>query len=267
MALLGLTTAQAKLAKWLLRAAGEAIPAGLAWMAGELTAQGEAPTPLEWRRFTLSWTRNTPAGTIEDKAQFKLDLVNITSDALDVSWTAGDYSACQAAFQTFATSQAARMTSNQTWSEVRGYAMRFNPVADITRPFADTGPPQYVAALTGAGGVGGAGVALPYQVSPSVTLRTAWAKHWGRSYMASPGAPNLDGYGRLISAYMTGTGAAYKAMLGTLHDAGFFPVIPVGQLNKQPFHGLLGVNQVVVDDIPDIQRRRRPRQALVRTVA
>lgn len=266
MALLGLTSAQAKLTKWLIRAAGEGIPAGLAWLANDLVGNAASATELEWRRFNIVWNRATPTGTVEDLAQFKLDLVNITADELDTTWNDADYAAVKAAIQTFVTAQAPRIIGSQTFTQVRGYQMKFNPVADVTRPFADSGPPRYVSPLTTAG-TGSATQPLPYQVAPTVTLRTSWAKHWGRSYMPTPGSIFLDSYGRLTPTYMTGTGTAYKAMIGTLHDAGFYPVIPVGQLDKQPFHGLLGITQVVVDDVPDIQRRRRPKQAAVRQVA
>lgn len=265
MPLLGLTTAQAKYAKWLLREAAYAVPSGLAWLTSELVANSEAPTNLEWRRFVLSWTRTTPTGLREDAAQFKLDLVNITSDELDVSWTSGDYASVAAAYSTFVTALASRMGSHQDMQYLRAYRMQFNPVQDVARPFAETGPPTYL--LDYGVQPGTAASILPFQVAPAITLRTAWAKHWGRAYMPTPGTAHLDSSGRLTSSYTTGIGTAFKALLGTLHDAGFYPVVPVGQLNKNPFHALLAPTAVVVDDVPDIQRRRRAKQPAFRSVA
>lgn len=262
MPLLGLSTAGAKLARWTIRAAGEVIPAGLAWLADDLVANAEAPSTLEWRRFTFRWSRSTPATTVEDFAQFKLDLVNVTSDELDTSWTAGDYAAVAAAASTFRGNLSTQMAASQTWYDLRAYRMRFNPVLDVTRPFQDAGPPTYVASTA----LAGSGTStMPYQLAPTVTLRTSWAKHWGRAYMPTPATAMLDANGRLTSTYRSNTATAFKNMLGTLHDAGFYPVIPVGQLNKTPFHALLGVTAVVVDDVPDVIRRRRPKQASART--
>lgn len=264
MPLLGLTSAQAKLAKWLVRSAGQAIPAGLAWLGSDLVSQPEAPDTLEWRRFVIKWTRLTPVGTVEDFAQFKLDLVNITSDELDVTWTDADYAAVKTPIQTFCTAQLPRIAGSQTFSELRAYAMRFNPAPDPARPFAETGSPRYVTTLTGTGSIANT---LPYQVAPTVTFRTAWARHWGRIYLPTPPTTMIDTNGRLTSTYTTSTGTAAKTMLSSLHDAGFYPVVPVGQLDKNSFHALLGITAVVVDDVPDIQRRRRAKQPAVRSVA
>lgn len=263
MPLLGMTTAQAKLARWLIRAAGETIPAAVAWLAADLTGNVAAPETLEWRRFVLRWTRSTPAGTVEDFAQFKLDLLNITSDELDVTWTDADNAAVRALFNTFNVALSTYAANNQTSADLRAYRVRFNPVPDLLRPFADTGPPTYVSPMAQNWS---ATPGMPYQVAPTVTMRTGWAKHWGRAYLPTPGITHLDTNGRFTSAYRTGVGGLWKTMLGGLHDAGFYPVIPVGQVNKEPFHALLGVSAIVVDDVPDVQRRRRPKMAAVRSV-
>lgn len=262
MPLLGLTSAQAKLAKWLIRAAGEAVPFALSWLTTDLAANSEAPSDLEWRRFVLQWSRSTPSGTTEDRAQFKLDLVNITSDELDTTWTTADYYAVRDAFATWRTSMLASVSSSQTFAELRAYRMMFNPAPDLAKPFADSGPPTYVQTIAQAGTQTGT---LPYQVAPTCTFRTAWAKHWGRIYVPTPGTAAVDSNGRLTSTYRTALQTATATLLSTLHDAGFYPVVPVGQLNKSPFHALIGVTTVVVDDVPDVQRRRRPRQVAART--
>lgn len=264
MALLGLTSANAKLAKWIIRGAGEAVPVGLAWLLDNLAGNGEAAESMEWRRFVIRWTRATPTGTVEDLAQFKIDLINITADEVDTSWTDADNALVRARINTFGVAIAPYCSSAQAFLEVRGYRMRFNPVGDLTRPFLDTGTPVYVNPFTQA--MSGTPL-VPYQVAPTVTFRTAWPKHWGRIYLPTPGSAALDTNGRLTSTYRTTVGTAAKTFLGGLHDDGFYPVIPVGQLDKQPFHALLGVTQVVVDDVPDVQRRRRPKMPAARTIA
>jgi hypothetical protein len=264
MPLYGLTAAQWKFAKTLLRGAGQAIPAGLAWLSHDLAAEREAAVPLEWRRFCVQYTRGTPAGTREDKAQFKLDIINVTADELDVTWTAADYTAVKNALAGLAGDIQAQVSTSYTMSSIVAYAMAFNPSPDLLRPFVKTGPPVDVATYTTAG-TGSAG--LPYQVAPAVTFRTGWPKHWGRIYLPTPGTASIDSLGRLTAAYRNTTSAAVKTRLSGLIDLGFYPVVPVGQLDKSPFHALLGISQIVVDDVPDIQRRRRPKQVVTRTVA
>jgi hypothetical protein len=61
------------------------------------------------------------------------------------------------------------------------------------------------------------------------------------------------------------------AAADTLYEAWaaaeLFAVVPVSQVNKAPYRALLGVRQLQVDDIPDIQRRRRPRQVKTRILS
>lgn len=260
MALLGLTSAQAKFARWLIRGAETAIPAGLAWLSSNLNGQGVAPSGTEWRRIVFEVTRSTPAGTVEDKAQFKFDFINITADEIDNTWTTGDDTALNARIGTFRSALLPFLNPTQQLAQVRWYRMRFNPVLDVARPFADTGPPVSVGAYSTVAGTQSGN--MPYQASQSVTLRTAWARHWGRVYLPSFGTVALDSFGRLTSTQRSGIRGVVAAMLGGAHDDGFYPVVPVGQLDKQPFHGLLGVETIAVDDIPDVQRRRRPKQRL-----
>lgn len=250
--------------KFLVRAGEMAIPAGLAWMADQISEDAEVSS-LEWVRWQCIIGRSTPALTSEDKAQFKVDLLNITSGNVDTSWTAGDFANVKAKFDTFCTAMKAYTTDSHTFDSYRAYHMRFNPSPDITRPFADTGAPVYVA--TGVGNATGS-IRLPYQVAATVTLRTAWAKHWGRIYLPGPfytgGA--VDANGRLPALYRTAVANLVFDLFDDLAAADFLPVVPVGQLEKQPFHALLGVSETVVDDIPDVQRRRRPKMAAARTI-
>lgn len=266
MPLLGLTNAQAKLAKFLIRAGTEIGGAIAGVLVNDLTASGDAdPTTLEWRRVVFKYTRSTPAGTIEDKAQFKIDLVNVTSDEIDNTWTSTDNTNVLTPATAMVTALAPYVSPAYTAERVYLYRMRFNNVLDAKRPFADTGAPIASTGLLST--VGTASGQLPYQAAGSVTLKTAWAKHWGRVYLPTPGSAALDSYGRFTSTYRSGVGGAVKTFLGAVHDAGFYPVVPVGQINKQPVHGLLGITAVTVDDVPDVQRRRRPKQVLARTTA
>lgn len=255
--------------RFLAREAAFALPAAAAYLEG-LLDQHESVADLAWVRAHVRYARTTPAGTSEDFAEFKLDLLNITGGAVDTSWTAGDFAACDTAIQTFLTTQAPRTAPNHTAKEIRYYAMAFNPadpgpgggIGSPPRPFLDTGPPIYVKAVNT---VGTNSNWFPYQVSATITLRTAWPRHWGRIYL--PGAAlGLDANGRWTAATTQPTANAMFDLLDDLAAAGFLVVIPTTQASKALVHGLLGVTTAVVDDIPDVVRRRRPKTAAVRSV-
>lgn len=254
-----------------LRGAEFALPAGWAYLESLLDAD-ETPSDLAWVRAVMTFSRATPTGTFEDKSQFKLDLVNITGGALDTSWTSGDLATVSTDLQALLTALQAITNNSVTFDSIRYYAMGFNPSdpGPANRgagagAFLPSGPPLRVDTFTKQG----AGAATtPYQVAATVTFNTGWPKHWGRIYLPGPyhsAAGATDSYGRFVSAYRTAlstaVGNAYSALAG--HD--FLVVVPVTSVGKLPFHALLGVDKIVVDDIPDVQRSRRPRQAAART--
>jgi hypothetical protein len=263
MATFAASNAALKWGRWILREAGWAVPGGLAWLSAQLDESPAAPAAVEWRRYNIRGSRSTPAGTSEDLAQFKLDLLNITSSEIDTTWTTGDYTAVRARLDTMIAALKVQTAGTFTYTDISAYRMRFNPVGDLTKPFQDSGPPVYKATIAQAGTGGGT---YPYQVAATCTFKTGWPKHWGRIYLPNPIATAGDANGRWTSTYRTAVANAVSACIGGLADDGFFTVVPVGQLNKEPFHALLGVNSVVVDDVPDVQRRRRPKQVLNRTV-
>jgi energy-coupling factor transporter ATP-binding protein EcfA2 len=55
-------------------------------------------------------------------------------------------------------------------------------------------------------------------------------------------------------------------LIDDLHQKGFQIVVPTTQVQNVIHYALSTVSQVVVDDIPDVQRRRRPKQAALRSV-
>lgn len=256
-------------AKWLIKGTEYAVPVGLAWLNDALDDDADVADP-GWLRINVRYSRLTPAGTSEDMAQFKFDVVNITGGAIDTTWTAGDFTALQTPLDAFATLLQGKMESSHVLKEYRGYAMGFNPSdpgpgagpKSTSRPFRDTGPPVWVVTKTVAGTLT---PALPYQVAMTATLKTGWASHWGRIYL--PGVnTGIDSNGRWGASGRQTIANGLFDLQDDWAAAGFLVTVPVGQLNKQPFHALLGVHQVVVDDIPDVQRRRRPRQAVSRAI-
>lgn len=267
MPLFAITVSQLKTGgRFLLREAGYALPSLLDSLTGDFEDRPSTSGP-QWRRWVTTASRVTPTSTVEDRAQFKVDLLNVTAGDIDTTWTSGDYAAVKALFDTFLTTLQPLSSPAVTFDGYKAYAMQFNPVGDLTRPFIDLGAPRYQVAISKTG-TGAAGQA--YQVATSVTLKTGLAKHWGRFYLPNPYSSALNtgagGY-RWTSAYQTSVANATRTLFNGLIDAGFWPVVPVGQSNKAPFHALLGVGTVQVDDIPDVIRRRRPRQAALRITA
>lgn len=247
-----------KTVKWLLRAAEFAVPAGIAWLEDELDANEAASDP-HWVRVIISGARTSPGTTSEDRAQFKLDLLNITGGALDSSWTSADLNSVHSDITAFLTALQPLTANNLTFNEVRYYDMSFNPAADVLKPFAETGPPIRKTTVSYAGSVS---VTQPYQIAATITFRTAWPRHWGRIYLPNPahGSGAYTAYGRFSATYESALTTAFDTFVDALGSHDFLLTVPVGQLNKQAFHALLGVPLFAIDDIPDVQRRRRPRQ-------
>lgn len=259
-----------KYAKWLLRGAEYVLPAAWAYLSPDLTGDEEAEDPV-WMRWVLQWAVTTPSGLTDDYRQVKLDVLNITGGAIDNTWIAADFTSVRANMWNIWSAMSGITAQNHTLKEIRAYRMQFNP--------ADPGPGNRVAGnglflpsgapiyreLVSSSSVA-TGTVAPPQVSATVTLRTAHPKHWGRVYWPTPYAAGFDTQGRLASAYRTTLADVWHDQTGLMADNGFLACVPVGQAEKQTFHGLLGVTEYVVDDIADVQRRRRHRQTAARTI-
>lgn len=215
-----------------------------------------------WIRCIMRWSRSTPAGTSEDLAQTSLDIMNYTSGDLDPTWTTGDFTTVDAAISTFMSALLPYQQPSHSKHSSRYYGMRFNPAEWPARRFADTGPPLYGTDFTASPGTGSAGA---YQTAATITEKTALPKHWGRLYVPGLSTGALDSNGRISSTARTGILGAFTALGVTLRAADFYPVVPVTQVNKAMAFGLLSIRMVTVDDVPDVQRRRRPKQTAARS--
>jgi hypothetical protein len=104
-------------------------------------------------------------------------------------------------------------------------------------------------------GVGGANM-LPPQCACSVTeelYEGHLRRHWGRFYLPAPIVTQCGSDGRYISAYVNTIADATKALLDASHAAGWTPIVWVSAAGG----GQAIVDGIRVDDIVDIQRRRR----------
>lgn len=212
---------------------------------------------LTWCHVVARCTRATPVGTTEDAAQIGFDFANITGGELDSSWNAGDLDNVQDAMAVYLAALIPWMNTKHTWAELRFYMKRFGSTPS---GFADMGDPVRVTPLTYTGSSSNPN-AMPYQVAVSVTELTALRKHWGRFYL--PGLTNIsfDSFGRVTATAMTALADLTQTMYEDLAADELFACVP-----SAAHKTLLGVSGIQVDDIPDVQRRRRARDTLVRTV-
>lgn len=225
---------------------------------------------MEWRRVQLVFTRTAPSGYGEDVATTKFDIMNITGGAPDSTWTTGDYTACETALNTWWTSTKTLVSANHTLKEFRWYRMRFAPILPgITnpkddKPFVDALVPQRITTV-GAVGTNATSAYNPYQVSSTLTLKTALPRHWGRCYVPGIGNAYVDTNGRWTSGFVTSFSSAAGTLLTSLQASDMFPVVPVRQHDGMIARALLTVGSLQVDNLPDIQRRRRPSSPSIRT--
>jgi hypothetical protein len=185
------------------------------------------------------------AFTTRERGLFGLHYVNTTSGSLDTSWTTADYTAVESAWDTFFTGQAGNISTDVRLVEYRWYAFGANVVSP--------NPPARV--LTkGTPIVGTATGDFVHQVAWTVTLRTALRRHWGRIYVPWKNNLGLTG-GQTSSASVDSLAAAARtALLAAETAQGVVPVI-WDRNRKLAFT----VTAIEMDSVPDIIRRRRPR--------
>lgn len=223
----------------------------------------EHDAPMEWRHVQVIQTRGTPAGTIEDKAMITFDVLNVTDGNVDSSWTTDDYVALEARLSTFLTAINSVVHTSASWTEIRHYRRAFADPMLPGRRFEASGPPQRVTAIGIAGAASSSQHA--YQVALSVTEKTAWPRHWGRFYIPTLGL-GLAASARFSSTTCTTVATAAGALMNGLMDDQLPLVVPSTQADGTLSGYLLAVNSIQVDDVPDVQRRRRPKQPAVRVV-
>lgn len=225
--------------------------------------QDVAVEELTWQRWNVQYSRDSPAGTSEDRAQFGIDIVNMTGGDIDLTWDAADFAAVDAAFSNLVTSLRAYQSPAHRAVRYEAHTMHFSPSTWPVKRFADAGAPSYALNLTP---TAGAGTIAAYQVAATVTERTSLQAHWGRAYIPGLAGGALDSFGRISTTARAGILAAFGTFITALKTADFYIVVPMTQHNKLPAFGLLSLSQLVVDDVPDVQRRRRPKQVAARSI-
>lgn len=222
-------------------------------------AQTEDVEDLEWRRVAVKYDNLNSTATADD-AWVGFDIVNVTDGDPDPTWTDADFVSAEGHLDTFFNDSKASCSTNYQVSEYRWYRRRFNPYG-VPEAFADSGPPVRVTprTYTGVSAYGGA-----TQIAASLTERTTFPKHWGRTYM--PGVWQIGANGRFGSSLVNQIADQAKTLYEGLGGDDFTIVVPMTQLDGDPNRGLLHVTKVAVDDIPDVIRRRRLSNVVTRAV-
>lgn len=270
------------LGRWLLKVAAEIGSLVLTDLYTDGVGQVATTEPIEWRRLTFRYQRTTPTGTDEDFAMWHLDVVNMTGGNLDSSWTAGDYTNVDAAVTELANGIMSRTSATHTLVDVQYHRRAFSlqPIWGETVPqyqetppgekqkevsrFEKTGPPLHIKTLGLIGSV--ATTALPYQSAMSVTLKTAAPKHWGRIYLPGLHSGEFSQHGRFDTGTMTAIANLFAEFASDLGANDFFLKVAMTQHDSIYRSALSAVESIVVDDVPDVIRRRRPKQAAARVV-
>lgn len=202
---------------------------------------------------TLSWSRSTPSGTREDLCTCTVAVAKQPGGNLWSTLISADKATVEGYFDTWWLTQKTYVANQFMLVEYRWH--------DWVLTDDLLGPADRVTSRT-VSGTGGAVHRIPDQDAMTLTFRTASRKHWGRIYLPGTWFSGLDpAYGRWASSHVDNVAAAWHTMLASLHGASMDVVVV-----SRKYRGILQVNELQVDDVPDIQRRRRPKQAAYRKV-
>jgi len=224
-------------------------------------AAGSAGDPAvsSWRRFVYTF-EDTQSQDPADNQQVSFDIANVTGGVIDPTWNSTDYQTVHNTLWTQIFGPSLSLFSGRfTCSDAKAYIRAFNPYSN-SKPFAESGAPDWITNM-GVACTGSNGAPQPCSTITEITSSRA---NWGRCYLPSlsPGAVGTNGRitGGTVTALATAAGGAYS----TLFDSQFPPVVPTTSVNKMPVRTLQTVSGVRVDDVIDIQRRRRHKHFVTR---
>ena len=179
----------------------------------------------------------------EDDAEFHFDFLNITGGSPDDTWTSGDYTTLEGYLDTF-------------WTAVKGYVSTGAKLAGyhwyrhgpgIVAP----NPAERVVTRSVAGTSSVNGMAP--QCAATITFETAVRRSWGRTYLPALTQAAIGGAEGLFShAFADNVANAAGALLSSAAGSDFPMVVTSVHLSA-----VLGIEHIQVDDLVDIQRRRR----------
>jgi hypothetical protein len=227
------------------------------------------PATVGCNHLGVGFSRTVPAGTREDRMYFNLHIAKTAGTLFSFETSGTEMATLEGLLDAWWTTVKALSTNQVSLVEYRWHVVRddsFNTYSDKTedpdRAYkADKlGPAFRVTTRAVAGSV--ATSRLPDQVAATCTFRTASRRHWGRVYVPGIAFSQIDNtWGRLSTAYTVALAGAFRTLANALVTNGYELIVW-----SPSYRSGLTIRELMVDDIPDIQRRRRGKQASVRTV-
>jgi hypothetical protein len=192
------------------------------------------------------------AFTTRERGLFGMHYINTTGGDLDTTWTSADFAAVESAVQTFWSAMASSISSDYRLVEHRWYP--FGP--GVLPP----NPPARVTTL-GTPILGTSSTPMPHQVAITATFRTALRRHWGRIYLPITSFVSIPGGQGNSTACNSVSGLIATMVKSPSTAQGVVPVIW-----DRARKSALTITAVEVDSVPDVVRRRRPRDTAYRSI-
>lgn len=231
----------------------------------DTTVNAVAASQLRGSIFTVAFQRAVAPGFREDKAIVSFHLaVRPGVQGLYSHLDAADAQVVEDAFATdfFTAKYAAEMTSQWSLSE---YAWR-NFGADFPldkNGVSKPGPIWRIRQINAAGTA--SNTRLPDQDAMTVTYRTGSREHWGRNYFGglTVGALGSTTYGHWAGTTVDNVAKYTRDWAENLWNN---PRVIELVVWSAKHRGIMGIDEIVVDDVVDIQRRRRAKGTTYRKV-
>jgi len=231
------------------------------------------------RKLQILFGRTSGASLPEDDAVITFHLLKLVTGAPDDTWETADFTTAETAFDAFWNTIKPQQLSVTTLKQYRWYKAGPEVEDELGGP-GRTGPPVRVVdrALPG---TSGATIGSPPQVAVTITEKTADKKAWGRVYIPGPHywAQIATASGRIASSYQTILGNAADTLYEAMRTANTPIVVYSSAKPERPAAAggtlpakaarALTVDELQIDDIPDVIRSRRyetPLLRLLRTV-
>jgi hypothetical protein len=214
-------------------------------VAGTTVTGQSDPTLIGCAVCTIHMSRTSPVGIRDDLAAYSFHIAKVAGSDRQTPSIA-DLATIEPFLTTWLTT-IFTLTAD-AWSK-----------ADITYHLRNAaalrdGPSVKRTALVGTGGVPTS--RMPDQDSATMTIAGPSRKHWGRVYLPGIAQSKNDvAYGRIVGATCTAIATAGNALATSLDGASF----ALGTWSKIGL-AFLDVYGIHVDDVWDIQRRRRAKQ-------
>lgn len=241
-----------------------ASPEGSYWLAEsrdfDAVMTDAGASNLSCSRLTMKFTRTVPATLTEDRAMTHFWFAKSAGGGLFSYVPTSELDDVEVFVDAFFTTIKTRIADDFVLAEYAWHTYEWDTPRTDDGKGQKPGPAVRVVTKSVAGT--DASSTLPHQVAMNVTLRTASRRHWGRS--AFPGLTNgsLQGnYGR----WSSGVVDEWANAVNTLHDNAQAASYQLG-VWSQLHPAFLTPVQIVADDVPDIIRKRRPKQTGYRKI-